>query len=673
MRIGKILLIVVLALLVLGSIAAYMASSHLPVILNTQVKNAFAGLGFYDIDIGDVQVNEDSIRYSSIKLDKDGFSTINNITVTYDLNTVLSKKELNNLHIDGISLTAILDSNGKFEMTGWVPPQFQPFELPVKTFSFSNLVLDIDTIHGALRFKGEGHGVVDKKGNADIQARLDGNQNQLTMSMTMNGRVSPSGAWNMNFQLGNGRLNITDINATRIGGHISMAMENLKSPIKVGGQIGAGRLNISTVSLQNTTAIIKGTTEDYNIDLSGTAGGNRSLSFKAKMAKSSKDGYSGGATIDIKNPTDLAPFISLADKNKNNSANENEITRTEAYLALLPSLKMDIKYLKGESRREMHHPFFLTLGDYNGTLKITSRTEIDLEKKYVAGNIKLPATELQTINKILPLENLLSLNLNKGKIAADGDFFVDFQMQEPVVEGPLKIVLSDISVKNPSASLSGLNGKITLDQISPPKITGKQHINIKEITAGIPIKNAKLDFELLDNQRIKLSGMKGNFAKGSLELEPFQIIDGDIPKRLNISATDIDLATISQMMELDEELKIEGKIDGSLTVDDIGKEIRISRGELHSRPPGGTIIYHPKEYPDFLKGHDQRLEITRNAISNFIYSDLNLIFSGPASGKMKFGAEIKGYNHEIFGNRPIHLNLDMQGDIPALLSGSTKY
>lgn len=653
-----------ICMLLLCLIAGTAVTYFIPSVLESQIKTAFRGLGFNHVRISNIAINTSSAVFSDIKLDQDGFSTLEKMALTFNWGTLAAKQKLENIHFEGMTLTAILESDGTFSLSGWGSPGFGPFGIPAETISFNGIKLDVDTIHGALRFEAEGKGVSDDKGNIDLQALIKGEQNQIQLNSSLNGRLSANGSWDMEIRINEGRLNLTDIAGSRLGGWMSLGMKYPDDPIQIGGQLHAGLLKFGPVPLQNVTATLKGCSEDYNIIVNGTGGGAKNLIFNVEFGRGSK-GFYGQAAIKSRSPRDIADFAKAAGiigKKK-----------YPPYLSLLSPMNFDISYIEGKEPGKMQHLLSFDLYDESRALEISGTTKLDFRKKTVSGSLKMARTKLKEIAGIFPFEELTGMEIKAGTANIEGRYFLDLKQKTPELEGPLTFAISDISLKTPGLAIYNAGGNINLDTIYPPKTGKPQRIGIDEIRTGTSIYNASAEFELLPQGIINISHTHAEFAGGILSLEPLTIDSkSGIPSSFTIIAEKINIRRLVEMAKLQKDLEVKGDLHGKLGIDMSSGEPVIKEGFLSSGKSGGWIYYKPDSYPGFLEGTNERLEIVRKTVSHFEYDEMSLSFSGPVYGELKARLKAKGKNQIFFGDRPVHLDIKMDGEIPFLYRGNSR-
>lgn len=114
------------------------------------------------------------------------------------------------------------------------------------------------------------------------------------------------------------------------------------------------------------------------------------------------------------------------------------------------------------------------------------------------------------------------------------------------------------------------------------------------------------------------------------------------------------------------------KLDGPLSVDlpltyKQGNVLVQKGGRLSSQ--NGQLNYAPTPLPGFLQGDDERITTVRTALADLKYDTLDLQLQGPLMGDIQAKLAAKGHNRAAFGDRPVHLNLNIDGPItPAFRS-----
>ncbi len=647
--------------IILAVIGASAAALFVPEILRFQISAAFKGLGFQNIRIEAVRVAGDAVTFEDITLDADGFSGIDKISVNFKIADVVSTGKFNTLTLEGATLTALLNTDGSFALAGWSEPEFEPFEVPVKRILLNDVILDIDTLQGILRFETNGEAAVTRDGHVELQARTSGDQKQAQINTLWNGLFQTDGAWSLDAEILKGRIDYAGLTGARLGGWVSMGQESLDKPFVYGGQLTAGKLSFGPLPLLNVTAAIEGENDYYNIVLDALAAGTQGMSLHADFGQRETN-FFGTANIRTLYPQDLPGFLT--------AAGLIEKAGQAVALSLVPPLKLDVTYLSDQSRHAMHHPLDIALSDNAENFRLEAAVETDLRKKFVRGSLSLEETPLQNLNALLPGQLLANLSFTDGTIALEGNFFSDLQIDTPVIEGPLSIKINGAGINADQVAVKGLSGELSFATLNPLATAEPQTLTYDGIESLIALTNGRARFSLTPEGQIKLHTFRGGFAGGAVSLAPvtYDPVQG-APDTVTLRISELDMAQLVELSQV-EDLKVTGKLSGNATFSTDPDNFSVTDGRLENSGPG-VIHYNPDDYPPFLEGQDQRMQIVRDAVTRFEYDELTLDFSGAVNGDMDARLHAKGFNRALFGDRPIHLNLNMEGAVPALFGQGT--
>jgi hypothetical protein len=127
--------------------------------------------------------------------------------------------------------------------------------------------------------------------------------------------------------------------------------------------------------------------------------------------------------------------------------------------------------------------------------------------------------------------------------------------------------------------------------------------------------------------------------------------------------TRIDLREIMKLQKM-KGLQVSGILDGTIHVQWQDHQFNISEGELHSRTPGGTIIYRP---PGGSDGVSNLPAHALKALEEFNYDTLIAIPTYKSDGTLRIDIQTKGNSPPLQTNRPVHLNLNTEQNILSLL------
>ena len=109
-------------------------------------------------------------------------------------------------------------------------------------------------------------------------------------------------------------------------------------------------------------------------------------------------------------------------------------------------------------------------------------------------------------------------------------------------------------------------------------------------------------------------------------------------------------------------------LDGSIPLTVTSRGLRVQDGNFEARPPGGVIRYTASpEAAHAVTQANTNMEIVLQALSNFHYNVLQVGAQYAENGTLQLQARLEGKNPDQEKSPPIHFNLTVQENIPALL------
>ena len=127
---------------------------------------------------------------------------------------------------------------------------------------------------------------------------------------------------------------------------------------------------------------------------------------------------------------------------------------------------------------------------------------------------------------------------------------------------------------------------------------------------------------------------------------------------------------IQQLLHLEQQKGLEGTgvLDGVIPLRLTPTGVQVQDGRLAARPPGGVLRYRPA--PDTAQEvapADAPLSQVLQALADFHYHVLKIGVQYEEDGTLKLIARVEGKNPGWQQGRPVHFNLNVQENIPALL------
>jgi hypothetical protein len=163
----------------------------------------------------------------------------------------------------------------------------------------------------------------------------------------------------------------------------------------------------------------------------------------------------------------------------------------------------------------------------------------------------------------------------------------------------------------------------------------------------------------LDQGQASLFGGQVNTAAAMLDLNSDK-------NRLVLNVHGIDIARLMKL-EQKQGLRSTGTLNGTLPVI-IGKDgISMTDGKLSAPPPYGVIQYTGNERVSALAKNNTNVALLLQALSDFRYNLLDAELDYAPDGQLQARVRLHGSNPELEGGRPVHLNINLEENIPQLL------
>jgi hypothetical protein len=153
---------------------------------------------------------------------------------------------------------------------------------------------------------------------------------------------------------------------------------------------------------------------------------------------------------------------------------------------------------------------------------------------------------------------------------------------------------------------------------------------------------------------------------GKVHSDPFEV---DFARDTNAFVVQLEGLGLSDIMQLEQQegLQGSGKLDGQIPVEITRDGIVVTQAKLAAREPGGHIQYIPTEKVAALAESNASVSMIVEALSNFQYHLMDVTSDYKTNGDLMMQVRLEGKNPGWQGGQPIHLNLNLQENIPTLL------
>lgn len=305
-------------------------------------------------------------------------------------------------------------------------------------------------------------------------------------------------------------------------------------------------------------------------------------------------------------------------------------------------------------------------------LVITSQLRHDLATG--SGAAKLRLTPL-TFAAGRTLSQLLApwpypIDLHGGRCEAEGT--VTWKLgAAPRLDINATARVTDLSGQFRKAGFAGLSGTLVLSSRGGWHTVKPLELTMTKLNPGIPLETLRARLDVATPPRhtlpvVNVAAASAQLLGGKARTEPFQWDTSEHTHRIVLVLEDLSLADIVAL-ERQPGLAATGTLSGRLPVEITRGGVALQTGELRAHEPGGHISYVPSGSLKRMAESNQQMRFVLDALSNFHYHTLQVSADSTPKGDVTLHVMLQGANPDWQSGRPVHLNLNVQENIPTLL------
>ena len=606
-----------LALLMIGAAAYFGAPMLLKGMVQKKIVGQFAALGYTNPRYDLTAFGWGGMTLENIQLEPEGISTIDRIDISYTplglANGMIDQVRI--IHPDLIYSTED-DAPAATPKSAPLPRSaiwsFSLQDVPIRTLEIEDMNLSYasDEINPSL--SGKISLLTDTDQTRKLVANLKSEQKELSLTINATLSETPARVKTIHLDIPEARLDLPRLRLTRGNAKLDMTMSP-QAPVSIQGELLAGAMKIGDLPLDGLTVTASGQKPDLNIIGNAGVTGIPMTNVSLRVSETAKgaqllwqlSGEAPKALVDA-----LAPTLALPLPAQQKFALALDVNATNFFGLLKPPYQAGV---------------FLYLDGQDPLLRGT----LSCPETLAVCDLKLPETPLSAAQVTTLAEPLL---------AAQG------------------LTLTDGAVQL-SASARLADNKIETSLLARSE-------NLDLMWQNLKLSDAQLTLTRSPDGLLTLSGAQATALQGTLAIDKLTMTPrGEGSGVIKIDNIDLgDLGRLASVSGLDLSGKLAGTLPLSLRA---GEWVAGSDARLTSA--GGMLHYAPASYPSFLAGDDERLDTLRQALHDYAFDELSLAFSGPLTGEIKVTLAAKGRNENLFGDRPIHINLNIEGPLAPTL------
>lgn len=219
---------------------------------------------------------------------------------------------------------------------------------------------------------------------------------------------------------------------------------------------------------------------------------------------------------------------------------------------------------------------------------------------------------------------------------------------------------------------SGLSGELAFDFSGDRLDVRTSGLDLDAVNPGIPVSNIRVagGFQAATGQlaagTVSLEQASSAFLGGNVGIEPGRWTLSELPVRVPLELDGVRLSELMQIYPA-EGLAGTGVLRGTMPVQIDQQGVSIEAGQIEAVAPGGTLKL-PAERLRGMAQNNEAMALVVQAMENFNYTVLNSTVNYDRDGRLVLGLRLEGSSPEVRDGHPIVLNINLEEDIPALLT-----
>jgi translocation and assembly module TamB len=187
--------------------------------------------------------------------------------------------------------------------------------------------------------------------------------------------------------------------------------------------------------------------------------------------------------------------------------------------------------------------------------------------------------------------------------------------------------------------IQDVRGEIRFDDLINMTTPPGQQLTIGALNPGIEVRNGRIAFQLLPEQRVSIERAAFEFAGGELAVAPTTLTLGSEETRFDLTLSNVDMTALITQLNMPD-IQATGRVEGTFPIRLTERSTFIEDGELHAAPGGGTIAYVGNAGENVTG----TARVAFDALRSFRYDDLRLSLNGDLNGEVVSQINFVGEN-----------------------------
>lgn len=221
-------------------------------------------------------------------------------------------------------------------------------------------------------------------------------------------------------------------------------------------------------------------------------------------------------------------------------------------------------------------------------------------------------------------------------------------------------------------AFSGVTGGL-LASLAGDRLTVRlRDLTAEQLNPGIPVNAIRFTGDYtapvakLLQGRLEVQQARARFLEGTLRIPPGVYDLGGDPGQIPVELQSVSLGRLMEVYPA-EGLEGSGLLSGRIPISFGPGGVQVAQGQISAQSPGGRLQL-PAEKLQAMMGDNQAMDVVVKALQNFHYSVLSSTLDYDETGKLTLDLRLEGKNPELREGQPVVLNINLEEDIPALLT-----
>lgn len=212
--------------------------------------------------------------------------------------------------------------------------------------------------------------------------------------------------------------------------------------------------------------------------------------------------------------------------------------------------------------------------------------------------------------------------------------------------------------------VTGVRGDIALRGM-PPATQGTQRLTVDSVGLRSPLEKGVIDFTL-KGDTLRIPQTTWQWLGGEVRAEKLRFALGDLPElETELVARNLSLESLLGLLEQGR-LSASGALSGTIPVQWKDGKLSISAGQLTAS--GGHLSY--PDAAQAVPGDGEQVALVREALRNLDYQVLRLTIGTLGGDDERVTLYVEGSNPDLMGGKPVHLTVNLTGDLMDTLRSS---